>query len=146
MRCGAEVYALADLRARSDQRVGIDQGAFVHIRAYVDKHRRHADYRRRYVRSQPHRRSTGNDTHAVGYGKLPGREGGFVHEGEGSATRLHQFAQAEAQQNAVFHPGVDPPAAVDLFGRADFALGECVAELEKGRTRLGVVFDLAECS
>ena len=44
----------------------------------------------------------------------------------------------------MLHPGVDHPAAVDLFGGADLALGECVAEFEKCRTRLGIVLDLAQ--
>ena len=91
-----------------------------------------------------HRRSAGNDAHAVGDGKLPGREGVFIHKRQRCAARLGQFAQPEAQQNAVFHPGVDHPAAVDFFGGADLALGEGVTEFEKCRTRLGIVFDFAQ--
>src|ERR1700680_1399853 len=41
-RC-AEMNALADLRARTYQRMRIDQSSFVHIGAHIDEHGRHAN-------------------------------------------------------------------------------------------------------
>jgi len=60
------------------------------------------------------------------------------------APVLCQFAEPEAQQDAVFHPGVDHPAPVDLLGGADLALRECVPEFEKCRARFRIMLDLAQ--
>src|SRR5436305_6043032 len=46
---GAEVDSLADLSAGTDQGMGVDHSAFVHIGPDVDEHGRHADYRRSHI-------------------------------------------------------------------------------------------------
>ena len=68
----------------------------------------------------------------------------FIHEGKRSASRLRQFAQPESQQNAVFHPSVYHPSAVDLFRRADLALSKRIAEFKKHLARFGIMLDLAQ--
>src|ERR1700691_190858 len=138
------MHALADLRARPDKSVGINHSSLVHVGAHVDKHRRHANYGWRHVSSLAHRRATGNDANSVSYRKLPGREGVFIDKAQSCAARFGQFAQPKAKQNAVFHPGVDDPPSVDLFGGAYFALGERVPELKKYRPRFGIVLDFAQ--
>src|SRR5438045_1323930 len=46
---GAEVDSLADLSAGTDQGMGVEHSAFVHIGPDVDEHGRHADYRRSHI-------------------------------------------------------------------------------------------------
>ena len=76
-------------------------------------------------------------------GKLPGREGVFIHEPQCGIAHLNKFAEPKAQQNAVFHPGIDYPASVDFLGCPNFTLREGVTEFKKCRTCLGIVFDFA---
>ena len=59
-----QVHALADLRARSDERVRIDERSLADVRADVDEHRRHADDAAIDERAFANRRSARHDAHA----------------------------------------------------------------------------------
>ena len=138
------MHPLADLGAGADQGVRVDHGAFVHIGADVDEHGGHADHRRCDIRAFPHRRSAGNHAHSVSDRELAGGESVFVDEGKGRVSHFAEFSQAKAQQNALFHPGVDFPLSVDLFGGANFSLRELLAEIEESLARFGIAFYLAQ--
>jgi hypothetical protein len=61
---------------------------------------------------------------------VAGREGVLVDEGEAvSAGHFLQFTEAEAQQDALFDPGVDRPVFAGFFGGTDFAAGETGTEV-----------------
>ncbi len=64
-------------------------------------------------------------------------------ESAGVAHRA-EFAQPKAQQDALFHPGIDFPLAVDFFSGANLALGELFAKLEKSLARVRILFHLAQ--
>jgi len=76
----AQVDALADLRAGTDQGVRVDHGAFIHPGAGVDIHGRHADYTASNVSACADGRAAGNDTDAVGCGEMANRIGVLVDE------------------------------------------------------------------
>src|ERR1019366_4331347 len=63
---GAQVYALAYLRARAYQSVRVDHRAFIYISAYVDEHGRHADDRWCNVGSFADGRASGHEANAIG--------------------------------------------------------------------------------
>ena len=137
LRGGAQVHALADLRAGADQSVRVDHRAFVHVGADVDEHGRHADDRRRNVGAFADGRSSGHQANAIGERQSAGREGVLVDKGEHVAVRhFLQFAETEAEQDALLHPGIDDPAVVDFLGGADLAASQCGAEGEKGAAGL----------
>src|SRR5262249_55573929 len=138
LRSCAQMHALTHLRARPDEGMGIDHGALIHIRTYVDKHRRHADDRWRDIGSQPNRRSSGYYSNPVGHGKPPGREGVFVDEGKPAIARLAELSQTKSEQNALLYPGVGHPPTVDFLRSTNLALSQLVAEFKKRLVRLGI--------
>src|SRR5258708_36605690 len=123
------MHALSDLGTRSHERVRIYHGAVVHIGADVDEHWRHADYRWPYISSFADRRSTRNHTHAIDHGKPPDRESVFVDERQ-SGAHVCKFAQADSQQDALFHPDINRPAVINFFFRADASLYRLVTKFE----------------
>src|SRR5205807_3211561 len=139
---GAQVDALSDLRAGANQGVRIDHGAFVDVGSDVDEHRRHADDGRGDVGPDTGRRSAGDDAYTIGDGELAGREGVLIDEGE-SGGHFLENSETESQEDAAFDPGVDGPAAVDLFGGADVSLRELIAEFEEYFSRFRIVLDFA---
>ena len=77
------------------------------------------------------------DADAIGDGELTGREGVFVDEGKNVAVRhFFEFAEAEAEQDALFDPGVDGPACADSFSSADFAARQPRTKIEKRSPRI----------
>src|SRR6476620_1531118 len=79
---------------------------------------------------------------------MPGRESVLVDEEEHIGVSAHcaELPQAEPQQNALFHPCVYLPLAVNFLGRANFSLSQLVAEFEKGLARFRIVLDLTQGS
>src|ERR1019366_9771319 len=84
---GAQVHALADLRARADQRMRVDHRAFTHVGADVDEHGRHADDGRRNVRPFADGRSTGHQANTIGEGETTGGESVLVNKGKYVSVR-----------------------------------------------------------
>ena len=129
----ADVDTLAHLGAGTDQRVRIDHCAFVNIGADVDEHRRHANDRGRDVSSSAHRRASGNHAHQVAGSEVANRIGILVNKREHArVSALRQLADAKAQQDPLLHPLIGAPAAVGLFGSANRARGQGIAEPRKG--------------
>ena len=134
--------ALADLRARSDERVGVDHRARSDPRADVHVHRRHADHARREVGTAAHGRSAGYEAYSpIDAERLHGI-GMLVEERErpraARADRhVHQSAEPKAEQDPALHPGHGAPRAVGgALRRAD------VAALERREERLDDVLRL----
>ena len=122
MRGGAQVDTLAYLRTGTYQCVGVDHGAFVYVRADVDEHWRHADYRGRYVGTFADGRSSRHHPDAFCWRELAGGEGVFVDERE-ARSHVFEFTETKAKEDSLLDPGVDGPAALDFIGGANFALG-----------------------
>ena len=68
--CGAEVDALTDLGAGSDEGVRIDHRSLIYPRAGVDVHGGHADCTLPNVSAGAHRRAAGNDANSIGRGEM----------------------------------------------------------------------------
>ena len=104
--------ARADLRAASHQGVRIHHSAIVHIRAGIDVHRRHAGDALADVAAVANAGAAGHDPHAALRCEFLERICGFIEEGQASMVRrhIHHASHAEAQQDALLHPGVDAPA------------------------------------
>src|SRR5208283_2481260 len=89
----------------------IDQRILADIRAHVHKHRRHADDAARDVRAYANAGAAGNNAHAVRGGNRLHRIGGLIEEGLAARVNghVHDRAHAKAEENALFHPGIDAP-------------------------------------
>jgi hypothetical protein len=77
-------------------------------------------------------KSLRDEANPIGECQTPGREGVLVDKGEHVAVRhLLQLAEAEAEQDALFDPGIDDPASVNFLGGANLAASQSGAEVEK---------------
>src|SRR5437667_8909762 len=65
-------------------------------------------------------------------GEAPGGKCVFIDERKtGIGSGFTEFANAEAQQDALFHPDIHAPFAIDFFGGANFAFRELLAKLQE---------------
>src|SRR5579864_5603723 len=120
----------------------VDHRAFVHVGAYVNKHRWHADHGGRHIGAGAHRRSTRHDAHAIPDSKPASRERVFIHEGKTHIfAHLAEFAEAKAKQNALFHPDIHDPLPIDLFRGANLALGQFVAKVHEDLAGIGIALN-----
>ena len=110
----------ADLRARSDERVRVDQRLVADVGADVDVHRRHADDAAAEVGAVPDGRSAGHDAHAGPRADRLQRQRVLVEERPAAVIGRHVdgLAEAESEQDAALHPGVHPPAGRATTDRA----------------------------
>src|SRR5215469_5201859 len=74
---------------------------------------------------------------------MTGREGVLVDERQAVVTHLGQFAQPEAEQDALLHPGIHSPMAIDLFRGAYLALRERIAKFEESLASFRLLLHLA---
>src|SRR5437763_11627217 len=123
------MHALPNLGARANQSVAVDHRPFVHISPGVDKHWRHANHARRYVRAVANARSAGHDAHAIGGRELSDWISVLVEEMQAAICGRHidNGAHAKAEQNSPLDPGIrlPPPVCVTLC-RADLtAIERC---------------------
>src|SRR5438067_4739717 len=109
----------------------IDQRAFIYIGANIDVHGRHANHRWRDVGALADSRASGHNANTIGRAKIARRKGVFINKSESAAAGLSQLAQPKAEQNALLHPWVDPPAAIAFIRGADLSRGKSVTELLK---------------
>src|SRR5688572_22626955 len=102
--------------------MAVDHGSFIHVRAYIDVHRRHAHDARRDIRAIPNAGSTRNYAHVITDGNSPDRVSIFIEETKAVSRHINQPAHAKANQNPLFHPCVYLPRSVTrTFGRAYLA-------------------------
>ena len=147
LRAGADVHLRPDLRARSDQRVAVDQGAFADVRADVDVHRRHADHAPADEGAFPHGRSARHQADLAVERERLDRHRVLVEERPLAVIHrdVDQAPEPEPEQDSLLHPRVHTPAGRRVrvgLGGADRSLAERVAQADKGRAghqRLGSI-------
>ncbi len=128
----------ADLGARSDQRMRVDERAFADPGADVDVHRRHANHTTRQVGAIANGRSSRHDADAGVHTRLLQRQRVLVVERHAAVIhrRVHDVAELESEQDAAFDPGIHPPPdgrARIRLGGANLSGGERGAQLgERG--------------
>src|SRR6476620_10209768 len=107
------MYALPNLRARSDQSVAVYHRSFIHVCTRIDEHGRHADYARGDIRAITNARPARHNAHAIVSRKLSNRIGVFVEELEGAIRGRHidNRAHAKAQKDATLDPSIRLPRA-----------------------------------
>src|SRR6185295_15179190 len=105
------MHARADLRARSHQRMRVDQRGLANPRSDVDVHRRHADDAASQIGAVTHRRATRDDADAALWIEALEWQCVLVVEGPAAVIRGHvdDVAEPEAEENALLDPGVDAP-------------------------------------
>src|SRR2546430_665772 len=136
LRRGGNVAVAADLGATPNERVRIDHRAFTNVSADIDEHRRHANHAAADVTSIANAGTAGNDAHAVGSREPTRRVGGLVKKRlfRGVDRHVGDGAHSKAQQDSLFHPGVNAPAGF----RGGIGLGSAYfAAIQRG-------FEIAE--
>src|SRR5438874_787364 len=72
-------------------------------------------------------------------GEAPGGKCVFIDERKaGSGSGFCEFANAKAQQNALFYPDVHAPFAIDFFGGANFPMRKLLAKIEEDVARFNI--------
>ena len=125
-----DVAIAAYLRARTDQGVGIDHRVFTYVSSHIDEHRRHADYAAADMSAVANAGAARNDANTVGNREGMKRVGGFVKEGEHGRidVHVHDGTHSKAEEDSLFHPGVDAPTRGGSgigFRSANLASIEC---------------------
>ena len=116
---------LADLRATADGGPGVDHGARVHVGAQVDETGHQDDAGRDVGRVADDAMGHGAETGLAEPGLVPALElGRHLVEpvgAAGAAGEGRHVVEPERQQNRLFKPLVDPPAAAGLLGHPGLA-------------------------
>jgi hypothetical protein len=99
---------------------------------------------RRDVSAFAHRRSARHHTYLVSHGKLAGWVTYLCPRKRAGVPHRAEFAQPKAQQDALFHPGIDLPLTIDLFRGANLSLRELLAELQKSLACVRILFHFAQ--
>src|SRR5437016_10376059 len=80
-----------------------------------------------------------NQANAIFNREAPGGKCVFIDERKaGIGSGFAEFANAEAQQNALFYPDVHAPLAIDLLCRANLALCKLLAKIEEDVARFRI--------
>ena len=128
---GRDVAVPAHLRAASHQGVRIHHGSVVHPGAHVDVHGRHTYHALADIAAVADAGTAGHDAHVSPLAEALDRECGFVEERLAFRIDRHvdDRAHAEAQQDALFHPGIHAPAGAGFGARLR---GAYAAFVERG--------------
>src|SRR5438477_8287095 len=112
LRSRGNMAVTADLRATSNERVGIDHGAFANVSPHVHEHRRHANHAAANVTAIANAGAARNNAHAVGSRERTRWIRRLVEEGllHGINGHVRDGAHSKPQQNSLLHPGVRTPA------------------------------------
>ena len=126
-----DVNILADLCAGADERMGVDQRAFVNIGSGIDVHGGHAHDGGGDKGATAYGRASGDDANPVFNAEFADREGVFVDEGEVFAAGFGELADSESKEDPLLDPDIDLPLAVDSFGGANLATRQRFAEINE---------------
>ena len=109
--------------------MGIYHRAFIDVCSDIDIGRRHHDYRRRQIGSDPDAASAGNDAHTVFRSELACRDGIFVIEGKLALAHVGEASHTEAGENFLLYLRIDFPLTVYFFGHSYPAAFKVAAKL-----------------